>query len=296
MTIPPVSLSSSHTLQGMIELVYVKAANNLLYTHMTNLNNSLTVNQQVLDALTTLQNLHNLVKSVSKGAFDFDYHSSQGSFGGYNQYYTKQASAFFGTPVQVQPTFFSAHLFSAFGLHAIAPAMFSSFDFQNEFATPILNVKTQLSTVLIPALSAITSPSAQADPNSLLAIVRKVLNDINTTRAWEATSTRVFIHSSGSIFAGNFHINNISAIMNSTGAYYWLTDSYNLTNALGVTSAGAIQQRITNAMTAAESLNTTQTEKVRSFLFLFEEYYKSAAAILTQMTQTIQKMAQNITR
>lgn len=57
-----------------------------------------------------------------------------------------------------------------------------------------------------------------------------------------------------------------------------------------------VQQAITNAITAGENLNDTQKDKVRQFMFVFEEYYKSASAILTKITQIIQRMAQGIAR
>lgn len=58
----------------------------------------------------------------------------------------------------------------------------------------------------------------------------------------------------------------------------------------------SIQQNITAAITAGQNLNDTQKDKVRRFLFVFEEYYKSASAILTKITQIIQRMAQGIAR
>jgi hypothetical protein len=76
----------------------------------------------------------------------------------------------------------------------------------------------------------------------------------------------------------------------------WITDNYNKTATVGVTSAGLIQQHITDAITAGQSLNTTQTESVRNFLYLFEEYYKSASAVLQAISQLIQKMADGIAR
>lgn len=75
----------------------------------------------------------------------------------------------------------------------------------------------------------------------------------------------------------------------------WLIDRYNATGANAI-DAGKVQQNITSAITASQSLNTVQTERVRNYMFLFEEYYKSASSILTQITQIIQKMAEGIGR
>jgi hypothetical protein len=48
------------------------------------------------------------------------------------------------------------------------------------------------------------------------------------------------------------------------------------------------------AITSAQGLNDTQTEQVRQYMFIFEEYYKSASALLNAITQIIQKFAQGI--
>lgn len=59
-------------------------------------------------------------------------------------------------------------------------------------------------------------------------------------------------------------------------------------------NVGKIQQTLTFAITAAQSLNDTQKEAVRRYLYIFEEYYKSASAILTKITEIITKIAQGI--
>jgi hypothetical protein len=59
---------------------------------------------------------------------------------------------------------------------------------------------------------------------------------------------------------------------------------------------GDSQQNLTFAMTSAQGLNDRQKEEVRRFLFVFEEFYKSAAAMLQRITQILEKMAQNISR
>lgn len=74
----------------------------------------------------------------------------------------------------------------------------------------------------------------------------------------------------------------------------WVLDNY--TNPTHAASAGKIENDLTTAMTAAQSLNDSQKEKVRQFLFIFQEYYQSASAILSKITQIISKMAQKISQ
>lgn len=77
-----------------------------------------------------------------------------------------------------------------------------------------------------------------------------------------------------------------------TAIISWLKDNYGSSN----NRAGAIQTDISQAINSAQSLNTTQQEKVKRYLFVFEEFYKSASAVLTAINQIITHMASNINR
>lgn len=128
----------------------------------------------------------------------------------------------------------------------------------------------------ITALSASTPASSKSNPNSLLALTKRVYNDI----------TAVFT-------ANGQPIGSATALGTAMfGLSKWILDSYNSTS----TNAGLQQQHLTAAITAGENLNTQQQQNVQSFLFLFEEYYKSASAILQQITQIISRMAQHISQ
>lgn len=137
----------------------------------------------------------------------------------------------------------------------------------NSFISQLVQYKNQV-IQQITQLSAITPalPGGGADPNTLLASLKAILKDLN----------------SKGVASGNF-----------AAAKAWTLDGY--TSTVG-TTGGQIQQNITNALTAAQSLNSTQTQTVRQYLYIFEEYYKSASAIITQLNQLISKMAQNISR
>lgn len=76
----------------------------------------------------------------------------------------------------------------------------------------------------------------------------------------------------------------------------WIMDNYQSLNTTDATKAGAYQQNITAAITSAQATNDQQKETVRNNLFLFEEFYKSASTVLTQLNQIITKMAQNVGR
>lgn len=156
----------------------------------------------------------------------------------------------------------------------IVPNVTGGANGMSAFTTSMANLKAQIS-ALLPKLQSITPllPNGSEDANSLQAKLSAVLNDINNTGATL----------------------NVGGQDQFKGAFDWLIDGNNTASSSN-TSAGKIQQNITNAITAGQSLNTTQTEAVRNFLYLFEEYYKSASAVLTAISQAIQKMAGNIAR
>jgi len=81
-----------------------------------------------------------------------------------------------------------------------------------------------------------------------------------------------------------------------SGIRAWIMDNYQTFSSPDASRAGLIQQNLTAAITAAQSTNDTQKQDVRNSLLLFEQYYKSAAAILNQLTQIITRMAQGIAK
>lgn len=231
--------ASSFELQSYIELVFTQVANNVMVGQMQSLEHSLSYTQNAASALTTLQNLHNQVAIIPKGAFPKGVVSAGSNPGAYRT----TASAYFGTPVKIKPAYGSG------GVSA--------------FIKQMAGVKALISG-MIPGLSAVT-PGSGSDPTSLLYTLKVVLANINSSKAY----------------------------LTASGASAWLVDKQDASGVSSVVSAGLYQQHITNAITAAQSLNTTQTEAVRNYLYIYQEYYQAAASILQQMTQIIQKMAGN---
>lgn len=64
----------------------------------------------------------------------------------------------------------------------------------------------------------------------------------------------------------------------------------------GSSQAGNIQDNIAQSIKAAQSLNDTQKENVRRYMFIFEEFYKSSSIVLQKINQIIEKLAQGINR
>jgi len=174
-----------------------------------------------------------------------------------------------------------------------SPAYFSALN-------NLIQLRNQLSGQILPSLLA-SDPNTAADQNSLYSKLRIVLSGL----------TRINMQSSMPVF----HVVRRSAVGTgpASGIHYyvysgyysypsttpgsfaaWLIDGYNTTAGAGANSAGTVNQSIINAITSGESANTNQTSSVSNFLLMYQQYYQTAAALLKQMTQVIEQIAQGI--
>lgn len=148
-----------------------------------------------------------------------------------------------------------------------------------DFMVQIGRVRTALAAQLqmlsgtVPRINKTASnPIGDEDPSGLTSRVRRVLQDLDENFGGPITSSTP-----------------LSIGVN--GLRQWLIDGYNQT---ALSQAGQLQQHLTFALTAGQSLNDSQKQKVQQFLFIFQEYYNAASAILQQLTQVIQQMAKGI--
>lgn len=134
----------------------------------------------------------------------------------------------------------------------------------SDFLDELRQYKKELS-AQITFLSSITPPlSSGPDPNTLLAKLRIVYSDID--------------------------LDNFGTVKD------WVMDKYDVHGAQGVSQAGVIEQHLTSAISSGQSLNTSQQQKVQNYLFIFQQYYQSAAAVLNAINQIISRMAQAVAR
>lgn len=146
--------------------------------------------------------------------------------------------------------------------------------------------RAQLSALLV-QLAAQTPPSVLADPikrsQALLGQMSTVYGDL--------------VKNLGPNPPANFQISAKTPLLQAqSGIRAWIMDNYQTFSSPDATKAGLIQQNLTAAITAAQSTNDTQKQDVRNSLLVFEEYYKSAATVLNQLTQIISRMAQGIAK
>lgn len=280
---------SAHTEQALLELVYVRTANEMIGNAMGSLDSALNTTQSVLNILQGLQNLKNDISVKSKSAFNFNYITGvfgsstivgpryQGNAvanGAQNVRQTlnrttaviTSGAVYSWDVTQYQATY------NYFASQYFGKAIDPFFVFSNgndpkfgEFASSLTALKNSLQKE-IAILTKQTAPASRNDPNSLLATLQKVYNDL-------PQNTKNF-----------------------ASVEKWVLDNYNAHGSGLAGSAGALQNDLTFAITAAQQLNDSQKEKVRRFLFIFQEYYQSASAVLAAITHIVQSMAQKISQ
>lgn len=304
------STVNSHTLQSLIEVSYIRTANEVLYQGFNGLDRAITTTTNMLNTLKQIQTLHNAIAVSSLSAFPFDYKSEYGSMEEYTKMYNRLASAYYGTPIIPDFIFRSA---GAQGLDGNGRLLYSNFA---QFSSDMKVARQQLSNNIV-MLSGQMSSADRSNPNSLYATAKKVLEgfpplngpsgptyvdaklwvldgySISKGQDLAQTNPQLVSGTTGRITPGGTIINPLNSsgiLVNPLGSGYLGSQGSRNNSAL----AGNIQQNITFAITAAQSLNDTQKQKVQQFLFVFEEYYKSAAAILSTITRMIEKMAQGI--
>ncbi|MCE5319038.1 MAG: hypothetical protein LLG04_16960 [Parachlamydia sp.] len=277
---------NAHTEQALLQLVYVRTSNDMIGDAMTNLDLALQTTQSVLNILQALQNLHNNISVQSKSAFPFIFSTGQlllpsgtplvsgvlqvrSSAAGTIHIISTVIPNLFDGGSRDASNYQAAYnkAASAYFGKAIDPFFIFTSPTSPGFTQFVATLQT-LKDKLRLEISALTkqTPSAQLnDPTTLLANIRKVYNELPTNFGFSAVEK-------------------------------WALDNYNLHGSTATGLGGNLQNDLTFAITAAETLNDTQKEKVRRFLFIFQQYYQSAAAVLSAIHQIVNQMAQKISQ
>jgi len=263
------ALTGNRSLQALVELIYVTSGSDYISSQLGSLQQALQTTQGALADLATFQTLHN--KITVNGVNIPGPASLKANF-------AAQGSLYFGNVYPSLPT----------SLASVGAAGVI------QFITDITRVRDSFIHE-ISILGPITPPLAGggADPNTLLANLKTLVSTLNGLSGFSRTSTAGVIVplTTASMLAINSAAvsgHHASAVFN--GLKKWVLDGYATSNN---SQAGAFQNQITVAITAGQSLNSQNQESVRNYMYVFEEFYKSASAMLTTITQIIQKMAQH---
>ena len=278
----------NRTLQALVELVYVNTGNQILSDQLNSLNNALNATSSSLQILNNLQNLHNNLTVSSRISFASAFPTLMGGNYDIGALFMTGNSDFTG--------------FTQAGAQQFRPldpqvTPISSAELA-KFQSSINSLRLEISALSSPSLQ--PPSSTGASPNTLLGQLRVVYNDIQHAISTSPTSAlliRTSVNATGSVVSIQTMTTLTPDQRLKIAMSRWILDSYSAVpsgGALG--NAGAIQQDLTAAITAGQNLNDTQKENVRQYLFVFEEYYKSASSILQKISQIIEKMAQGISR
>lgn len=287
--------NQNRTLQALVELIYVKTGNEVLSNTLESLEGALTTTNQALNSLANLQDLLNKVTAKDKEKFQdvaSILYQSSGQIPTAKTTGTSSGdrstikSTFRDRPLD-PTTFVRGSEGNAFpGVNSAADTHFAPID------PTLLSMLTESDRIeflstrkdIMQEIAFLSGQSSDSQ-GTLVANLRKVLQDIN--KAFSA----VGIPASG--------IESATSTKVTSALTRWVLDSQGADfTGLNIPGSepGQIQRNLTAAVTSGQSLNSTQSDKVRQYLFVFEEYYKSAAAILNSITQLIQRMAQAISR
>lgn len=275
------AIPGNRSLQSLIELEYVAAGNDLINDKLSGLEQALTVTKGILNTLNNLQDLRNRLIIKNPPGFDFRVGFAGSGTDGrddFEAHYRSLASAYFNQPIV--PKLSSSLVIYDANMNVLGITTHGTSTFLQ-----LLTLKRSLQ-ALIPQLSALATSQILADQNSLYNRVKTILNDFNTT--FGTVGGGGVLTPATSLFSTT---DQITALKN-----FLIDNNDPFGNLIAGREAGASQANLTLAITAAENLNDEQKESVRQFLYVFEEYYKSASSILQRLSQIIEKMGQNISR
>ena len=278
------TLTGNTSLQALIETAYVGTANNLIESQLSTMQTALQTTTNVINSLSALQNIHNDLVVSSRPSFQVPTNWLNNSADTILASYKAAASINYGNPISpvISPTLVNISNGQVTGL--------------NNQGLSVVNQLLALRTSLqqeIAALSAL-GPSVTQNPSSVYTQLKDVLGDLNTNFVYTQTPAQEGPPKVAAVMAP-VEANSTNA-QKTQGLTQWLMDFYNSNPGANATAsnAGIIESNLTNAISAAQSINNTQQEAVRNFLFIFQQYYQSASAILQAITQIIQRMAQGI--
>lgn len=269
--------ASNRSLQALIELEYVKVGSDLIGEKLGGLNDALTITNSVLTSLANLQDIKNRLVVNTPSGYTLPtsamINPNSDGAGGIHaadimSAYRGAASLYFNAPIvpQVAPTLLTTNMLS---LSSAGSTVYNN----------LLAIQKSL-LQLLPQLSGVIGTPGVNDPASLYSRIKKITADLSALFQKGGTAAADLTTPTDKAIALKTYLldNNVSAFL-VTGR-----------------NAGDGQANLNFGITAGQALNDTQKEDVRRFLNVFEEYYKSAAAILQRISQIIEKMAQNINR
>lgn len=258
------AITSNTSLQALIELHYVKTGNDQIAQKLTTLQTATQVTNDALNLLNSIQGLHNMLapppSPVNQAVSAFLSRWETGTQGTFSN--VPQAIEAF--KASFQPAF-NNPIFPILSTDPSHPGTGITPDIRNEYNKDLAQIKTTINQLDTINGTFSGGPNAANRPGTLAANLDNVLSDMGDGS--DAAITK------------------------------WILDGYNQNAAQNTTAtAGNFQRRLTDTITAAQSLNDQQRQDLRQELFLFEEFYRSSSDMLSNINTIIERMASNISR
>lgn len=326
-TAPPSSVYYTRSLQSMVELEYVKEGNDLIAINLSDLEETLRIDNDILKTLTVVQNISNQIKVENTGSPTFAFpptkngdlpHLAQeiiGTLPGDDQdqesiregYYQDlgiaQQRALARNPVsQAEYEQFTQEEFDK--LSTFADRIRGNTDSNGDELTKFMQLYKIAASAQFTQVFPTATPTSSA-LSELLTAKTDLMNQLAQLEAAAPDASRSVVNSLAyfvykvalDISAAFQGVNPSDISLMTTALKKWILDNQDKAiNSTEGEKTGDIQQNITQAIQAAENLNDTQKEKVRNYMFIFEQFYRSSSAILQKVTQLIERMAQGISR
>lgn len=254
-----IDLSPTKTLQSMIETEYVKTANDVISTQLLTMKNALNISTTIVSTLTDLQNLHNNL-----------------------------TINFPGNPNLPDGATFTP------------PAYTGGFPItQTSMQTYIQDYENAANAYFSPTGSSVPQPVVAAGISTTRWLsdyqtLKDFLAQLNAFQAAnpnldELTSVQPLVTTLNSVISDidNALANNGNVPL--TAMQAWIMDNYNkaFVDTGGTPNQGIIQSNLSTAMLNAQNLNQMNKQNVQASIQIFEQFYKSSAAMLKLLSKLI---------
>ena len=256
------AIDTNRSLQALIETEYIATGNDVLAAQLTGLQTAMSTTQAIIGTLTDIQAIRNKLAPEHRSGFSVS--SIGGGVNAAEGTYNKMADSAYKNPINPIVDFGGQN-----PQDVIAQLVKDRAALASELS--------QLDKISPPQIG--STGKALYDPNSLQGKIAGVLSDMTTYLSKGSTNPDAVTFS---------------------GLQAWLIDNLDKhlpqDSASVVGLAGKIQQAVDGAIQAATNLNDTQKEQFRRYMFVFEEFYKSASAMMSQINQILATMAQHISQ
>lgn len=274
--------TQSKSLQQLLMVDYISRGNELLYSQMKDLQTAIDLNQNTLSYLNSLQDLMNQ-KDPQQFLMQLQLLSTTNpaslALQNYTNFETQSFNQQLGTVSKFSQNEIRQYVntLQTLGLNSDTIASVTPQQYANMVGT-VSGTMLDLNTVQN------MTATFNATNNGINTIISNLDFLINQLTLAAGGGTTGLIQALQAI-RGDFDTLRTQGV--ATAVVNWVQD-------IGVNREGDYQRRLNDAIVASQSLNDSKREELRRVMFVFEEFYKSATAMLSRITQLIERMAGSI--